>query len=372
MRSKEKATPERDQTDESLRVERRQADDGLVLGPASLDDQADEVIERARRRADAVLARSRAKSDRRAEAPRAGLGRVRSETVERERRKEDHLVQRERADADALIAAERLEQAAVLEKIREETDEDLSRERSRADVTVAARDELLGVVGHDLRNMLGAVLGFAKLILKENPTEPARTYALRIDRAGARMNRLVGDLVDIASIEAGMLQVRPEPADAGEVVAEAIDTFQALARTRDISLIAMPTEHAVAASFDPARILQVLVNLISNGLKFTPAGGRVEVGVESLGDELRFSVRDTGQGIPADKLETIFERFVQMDEHRRGEGLGLYISQCIVRGHGGQIWATNAVGGGTTISFTLPVNAKPAALAHDPHERPSK
>ncbi len=368
----EKATPERDQTDESLRVERRQADDGITSGPASLDDQADEVIERARQRADAVLARSRAKSDRRAESPRPGVGHAASQAIERERRREDEVVQMERADADALLALERLEHAVVLERIREETDEDLSRERIRADVTVAARDEFLGVVGHDLRNMLGTVLGFARLILKESPPEQIRLYAHRIDRAGARMNRLVGDLVDIASIEAGRLNVRPEAADPSEVVAEAIDTFQALARTRDISLVAMPVPESPAASFDPARILQVLVNLISNGLKFTPAGGRVVVSVENAGDELLFSVSDTGRGIPADKLESIFERFVQIDDdHRRGDGLGLYISKCIVRGHGGRIWATSSMGEGTTICFTLPGASKPEPSEPGPPNSPS-
>jgi len=365
MRVEEKATPERDQTDESLRVERRQVDDGITAGPASFDDQADEVIEKARRRADAVLARSRAKSDRRSATPRVGAGQENSETVARARRIEDDVVEMERADADALVASERVKQAAVLEKIREETDEDLSRERSRADVTVAARDEVLGVVSHDLRNMLGAVLGFAKLILRESSPEQIRQYALRIDRAGARMNRLVGDLVDLASIDAGRLTVRPELSSPSEVVAEAIDTFQTLARTKDISLVEKPGPPLPAAPFDPARILQVLVNLINNGLKFTPAGGSVTVSVESVGDDLRFSVSDTGQGIPSDNLETIFERFAQVDgDDRRGEGLGLYISKCIVRGHGGVIWATSEMGRGTTIRFTLPLASKPET--HEP------
>ncbi|HEX6275439.1 MAG TPA: ATP-binding protein, partial [Polyangiaceae bacterium] len=111
-----------------------------------------------------------------------------------------------------------------------------------------------------------------------------------------------------------------------------------------------------AVSFDPARVLQVLVNLLSNAIKFTPPNGRVVVGVECIGEELRFKVSDTGEGIPLAKLEAIFERFVQVTEKdRRGVGLGLYISKCIVQGHGGRIWAESTLGTGSTFCFTLPI-----------------
>ena len=168
------------------------------------------------------------------------------------------------------------------------------------------------------------------------------------------MSRLIDDLVDIASIEAGVLAVARETADPALVVTEAVDTFQAQAVSSGVSLAA-ESPHALLASFDPARILQVLTNLISNALKFTPRGGQVTVRVERVDEEIRFSVSDTGEGISADHLDAVFERYHQLRKNdRRGMGLGLYISKCIIQGHGGRIWAESSVGRGSTFSFTLP------------------
>jgi signal transduction histidine kinase len=170
------------------------------------------------------------------------------------------------------------------------------------------------------------------------------------------MNRLVGDLVDIASIEAGTLAVTRELGNPMQIVMEAVDTFQAQASASGVSLRAeiMPT--SPLAAFDPARILQVLINLLTNALKFTPASGQVVVRVGPVEGELRFAVCDTGAGIPTDQLEAVFERFLQVTKNdRRGVGLGLYISKCIVQGHGGRIWAESTMGEGSTFSFTPPI-----------------
>jgi signal transduction histidine kinase len=174
------------------------------------------------------------------------------------------------------------------------------------------------------------------------------------------MNRLLGDLVDVASIEAGVLAVRREVEDAALVVTEAVDTFQTQASAKKISLTAEIVPPLPIVSFDAPRVLQVLVNLLSNAIKFTPPNGKVVVGVERVAHELRFAVKDTGEGIPRDKLEAVFERFLQLAENdRRGVGLGLYISQCIVQGHGGRIWAESRLGEGSTFCFTLPIQAAP-------------
>jgi signal transduction histidine kinase len=104
-------------------------------------------------------------------------------------------------------------------------------------------------------------------------------------------------------------------------------------------------------------MLQVLTNLLSNAIKFTPAGGKVVVRLERIASEVRVAVSDTGTGIPADKLDTVFERFRQViPSDRRGVGLGLYISKCIVQGHGGRIWAESSVGAGSTFYFALPID----------------
>ena len=349
---------EREQTDESLRVEREKADDALGEMLLDIEETADAVITKARERADEVLAAARASSDRQARKSDAPS----SERVDRKRASEDEQVREERAAADETVRAERAEKVALLATERDETDKDLLSERSRSDAAVATRDEFLGIVSHDLRDMLSTVVGFAAAITKaesqENYKERVVMYAQRIQRSGARMNRLIGDLVDVASIEAGALAVTREVGDPAEVVTEAVDLFQAQAAASSISVVSEIVPPAALAAFDPARILQVLTNILSNAIKFTPQGGKVLVRLERIADDLRFAVSDTGLGIPENNLETVFERFRQVKTNdRRGVGLGLYISKCIVQGHGGKIWAESKLGVGSTFCFTLPIHS---------------
>jgi signal transduction histidine kinase len=225
---------------------------------------------------------------------------------------------------------------------------------------VATRDEFLGVVSHDLRNLLATMVSSAELIatdaLREDRREHVLSHAQRIRRSGGRMARLIGDLLDVASIDAGRLAVTPEVVDPAQVVVEAVETFQAQASSRGVSLAAEIERPSSPATFDPARVLQVLTNLLSNAIKFTPENGSVTVRLERMTDELRFTVRDTGVGISAENRDAVFERFGQVAANdRRGLGLGLYISKCIVQGHGGRIWVQSKPGEGSTFCFTLPV-----------------
>jgi signal transduction histidine kinase len=352
--------PEREQTDESLRVERENADRAVDDAGAAVDDVADAVISKARARADAVLAAARAKTDRTSAIVRPAA--AASRLLQQERVREDQILRAERANADDTLREERAEHVALLSHERQETDKDLSNERARSDIALATRDEFLGIVSHDLRSMLNSMVGFAALIAERLPQEQhdaqLLTYAQRIQRSGTRMDRLIGDLVDVASIEAGMLAVTCEVGDPTHVAVEAVEAFQKQASASGITLETEIVPTASRAAFDPARILQVLTNLLSNAIKFTPRHGRVVVGVEPIGDDIRFVVTDTGVGIPADQLEDVFERFHQVTMNdRRGMGLGLYISKCIMQGHGGRIWAQNRIGGpGTAMYFTLPVH----------------
>ena len=348
---------EREQTDESLRLEREKADDALGHQLAAIEETADAVITKARARADEVLAIARARTDRQTRTSDARS----SERTDLKRAWEDEKVREERADADAAVRAERAAHSALLSTERDETDRDLLSERARSDAAVATRDNFLAIVSHDLRNMLGTMVGFASLIThaeaQENHKEQVLLHAQRIQRAGARMSRLIGDLVDVASIDAGVLAVTREVGDPAEVVTEAVDTFQAQAAASGISLVAAVVPPRSLASFDPARILQVLTNILSNAIKFTPSKGTIVVRLERVNDELRFGISDTGVGIPADKCEAVFERYRQINTNdRRGIGLGLYISKCIVQGHGGKIWVESQLGEGSTFFFTLPVH----------------
>ena len=254
---------ERQQTDESLRLERERADLALEAELALIDETADDVINRARARADRVLAATRALTDRGFR--RSSVPPAEGVTVERER--EDRVVRKERADADETVRSERAEHLAILSRERDATDRDLLSERARSDDVIATRDEFLGIVSHDIRNMLSGVVSLAalisRLVARGDPPDQILPYTQRIQRAAARMDRLVGDLVDVASIHAGMLAVTREVADPSHVVAEAVDTFHAQASAAGLCLEADTMPPATAGAFDPDRVLQLSLIHIS-------------------------------------------------------------------------------------------------------------
>jgi signal transduction histidine kinase len=290
----------------------------------------------------------------------------------------------ERAAADVALDTDRKEQADTLATLlvheRAATDAYLLTERDRADDAVAHRDDFLGMVAHDVRNLLNGVV-LSLEMLRPGDDEPAPhvvAATTRIRRYVARMNRLIGDLVDVTSIDAGKLAVVAVEGDVAALVTEATDTFQPAAREKGVSLSAAVPAGPVLAPFDHDRLLQVFANLIANAIKFTPSGGHIAIGVEASRGLIRFGVSDTGEGIPAPMLEAIFERFWQAGKNdRRGMGLGLYISKSIVDAHHGRIWAESEPGQGTRVYFTLPVSGaqKPVSKGRSPvrgHARPAR
>jgi signal transduction histidine kinase len=348
---------EREQTDESLRLERDRADGALDDEISAADEAADAVISRARARADVLLASARAKIDQ------ASTATQPTDALKTSRAREDHILRRERVTADRVLHRERSEHVTLLSQERQATDQDLSHERARSDSALAMRDDFMGIVSHDLLNLLNAMVGISSLIEKEvaqeNHVDRVVAHARRVQRSGARMRRLVGDLLDVASIEAGTLAVTRAIGDPADVVTEAVETFQAEAAGKGISLTREFAPGVPSVAFDAARILQVLCNLLSNALKFTPARGSVVVRLGSIEENVVCCVSDTGEGVPDDKLQTVFDRFVQLTKNdRRGVGLGLFISKCIVQGHGGRMWVENRTGGGSCFCFTLPVAAE--------------
>jgi signal transduction histidine kinase len=358
-------SPERDQTDESLRAERKETDRALAELQATVEEHADAVVVRAREHADAVLTVAREKADQLLAEARRRTASAPAILAE-ERATEDEVLRDERAAADEVLRREREDEAAALSKLlpleRDKTDRYLLTERVRSDDALAVRDDFLGIVSHDLRNLLGGIVMSASL-LADSASETGADNALgketlagtkRIQRYAARMNRLIGDLVDVASIDAGKLSITTARGDATTLIAEALESFQAAAASAGISL-ATELAGALMADFDRERMLQVLANLIANSLKFTARGGKIRVHGKRTADELHFAVSDDGVGIPANMLEAIFERFWQVGKNdRRGVGLGLYISKCIVEAHGGRIWAESMPRVGCSIWFTLP------------------
>lgn len=351
-----KPQPEREQTDASLRTEREKSDRAMHERQVAVEASADAVLAHAREHADAILEEARDKADSQlgVEEPTAALA--------RERVIEDETLRDERADADANLQRERSENARVLSQLlpleRDRTDRFLWTERSRSDDEIAHRDDFLAIVSHDLRNLLGGIVMSATLLADRAPEDALGTHILtgttRIQRYAARMNRLIGDLVDVASIEAGRLAMTTAPDDAATLITEAVETFQATAEAKGLSLRAETTGE-LPAEIDHDRMLQVLANLVTNATKFTASGGSIVVRGELVGDALRISVTDTGVGIAEPMLERVFERFWQVGANdRRGLGLGLYISRCIVEAHGGTIHAESEPGVGSRFVFTVP------------------
>jgi signal transduction histidine kinase len=361
---------QRELTDESLRQERENSDQVIAEQMDKVDVDAEEVLELARERASAVLDAARQEADRR---QRLGTpDETRRAAIRDERAIADETLHSERDAADEALRRERQEHlrllAALLPFEREKTDRNLLTERARADAAVEHRDDFMGMVTHDLRNLLGAILVDAEILTLQasGNAEGQRTVAgmKRLQRHVARMNSLVGDLLDVVSIDAGRLTVLPSPCDIPALLAEAVEAFAAVAADKRVALEVAATPGGLVAAVDHDRMFQVLGNLIGNALKFTPRGGTICLQAAREGEAVRLSVADTGIGIAPEMLEAIFERFWQVgNDDRRGAGLGLYICRCLVTAHGGRIWAESVEGQGTAIHITLPVEAAPPTAA---------
>jgi signal transduction histidine kinase/DNA-binding response OmpR family regulator len=228
----------------------------------------------------------------------------------------------------------------------------------RAQDVIRARDEVLRIVSHDLRNPLSTISMSAEILMDEhiNFSEEQKLRQLRIVlRSAERMNRLIGDLLDVSRIEAGQLSLDASHHAPERLVGEAIDLHQAQAIAKTLTISGQVEAELPPVLADRDRVLQVLSNLIGNAIKFTPEGGSIIVSAESSGDAIQFAVRDTGPGIPPDQLSNLFRPFWQGRRGGRdGAGLGLAVSKGIVEAHGGTISAESEVGVGTKVSFTLP------------------
>jgi PAS domain S-box-containing protein len=224
-----------------------------------------------------------------------------------------------------------------------------------------ARDDMMGIVSHDLRNPANAVKMLARTILEGEPADASQGVMERvaiIRQAADQIDSLIQDLLDITRLEAGRLTVDPAPEDVHKLVALSVDALRPLAEAGGVVLTAEIPASRLTVLADPDRIIQLLSNIIGNAIKFTPADGTVALSVSARNTEVEFEVADSGGGIAPDQLPHVFDRFYQAAGGRRGSrrgaGLGLPISRGIVEAHGGRIWIESVPGGGTTVRFTLP------------------
>jgi signal transduction histidine kinase len=222
---------------------------------------------------------------------------------------------------------------------------------------IDAREEILRIVAHDLRNPLNTISMATTLLIEDPAPEATRQSQLRIiRRAGERAQRLIQDLLSVTTIEAGRLSIDAKKVRVNDLIHEASEMLEPLAREKSIKLVVMEGADLPAVRADSARVLQVFSNLIGNAVKFTPQGGEITLSAARGNGQVRCSVSDNGPGIPADQLPRIFGKFWQAKRSdNRGVGLGLAIARGIVEAHGGTIGVTSEVGQGSAFSFALPV-----------------
>jgi PAS domain S-box-containing protein len=229
------------------------------------------------------------------------------------------------------------------------------------------KDEFVSVVGHELRTPLTSIRGSLGLIaagvVGEIPAEASQMIGVAISNTD-RLVRLINDTLDIERMEAGRSELELTDVSGGSLVQQALGVIGATAEAAEITFSCELTDVRVWADAD--RIVQTLVNLLGNAIKFSPHGAEIEVAVTGDGELADFRVSDHGRGIPSDQLETVFERFRQVDgsdaREKGGTGLGLAIARGIVEQHGGRIWAESGEGDGTTFHFTLPLANQPTTL----------
>ena len=221
------------------------------------------------------------------------------------------------------------------------------------------KNEFISIVSHELRTPLASIRGSLGLlaagVLKNQP-ETAKQMLEIASNDTERLVRLVNDILDLERLDSSQVTLAKQWCDGADLIMQSVKIVQSLVDESNINLSILSGSAQIWA--EPDRIIQMLVNLVSNAIKFSPAQSTVTVSVEDLGDRVLFEVKDQGRGIPADKLENIFGRFQQVDasdsRQKGGTGLGLAICRSIVQQHGGRIWVESFVGEGSSFYFTLP------------------
>jgi signal transduction histidine kinase len=225
-------------------------------------------------------------------------------------------------------------------------------------IAVRAREDVLAIVSHDLKNPLSAVMLSAAMIIKtpDMPEDLRNRMARTIHTSAQQMRQLIEDLLDFVKVEFGRMKVTKKLEDPHTLTNDILSVFQPLARDKNIELHKSVDKSVTSIECDRGRIIQIISNLLGNAIKFTPASGWVSLNVTTVGDETLFWVRDTGPGIPPEQLSRVFDRYWQAEKSsRQGVGLGLAIAKGLVEAHGGRIWAESQPGEGSTFYFTLPL-----------------
>ena len=235
---------------------------------------------------------------------------------------------------------------------------DNARLLQQAEEGLRMREELLATVSHDLKNPLTTIRMNSEMLLTRHRAAQdlaAGTMAKAIHESSNQMQRLIHDLLDLTKIESGRIKLDRRPHDADELISDLMKMLESQAKEQDIELYKDVHPGESIANCDKDRVLQVLLNLAGNSIKFTGKGGRIRIEAQATGEGIRFGVIDNGPGIPEEELPRIFDRYWQARRTGRGSaGLGLSIARGIVEAHGGRIWAESALHMGSRFFFTIP------------------
>lgn len=228
----------------------------------------------------------------------------------------------------------------------------------QAEAAARAREDMLAMVSHDLRNPLGVITLTAEQLVLELPSNDQRLLPLveRVGRAARQMDELISNLLDASRIEAGNFEINRRETALERVLHDGIDAIQPLAARKGIKLELQLADLALRVNCDPPRVAQVLGNLLGNAVKFSPEGSRIVLEASRNPGWAHVLVQDSGPGIASENLELVFERYwTGKRSGRAGTGLGLFIARGIVCAHGGKIWAESKPGQGSKFCFTLPL-----------------
>jgi signal transduction histidine kinase len=220
------------------------------------------------------------------------------------------------------------------------------------------RSALVATVSHELRSPLTAIAGYTDTLLNAGPWDDAteQQFLEIVAQSAAKLAGLVDNLLDAARVEAGVLHVEPEPVRLERLLEHVVAQRRALAHNHPLHLNIQP--ELPLANVDPQRVDQILVNLVDNAIKYSPAGGPITISLSGTPDSLKVGVSDRGVGLTQDQTERLFQRFYRVEgslsRSTKGVGLGLYICRSLVEAHGGRIWVDSQPGEGSTFWFTLP------------------